>query len=214
MSQLSHMYTFHHSHIHSSKKFVHGWQSPQLALQFMALQLWSLFCSSSVWSPSLILFFTNALALPVTALYTITQPLEAGLQLFRVTRLREVWQAEGRLRFSHVILVPMLCNLQGASLSRYSTMINFPFLIVTGFFYSISFLWSRVPAALGSVLVRQLQHQGGTDPALFFTADILKKFTFKKFTPPWIRNFMIPFFSNFFGRKPVNSTVSILFTHV
>lgn len=110
MSQLSHMYTFHHSHIHSSKKFVHGWQSPQLALQFMALQLWSLFCSSSVWSPSLILFFTNALALPVTALYTITQPLEAGLQLFRVTRLREVWQAEGRLRFSHVILVPMLCN--------------------------------------------------------------------------------------------------------
>lgn len=81
MSQLSHMYTFHHSHIHSSKKFVHGLQSPQLALQFMALQLWSLFCSSSVWSPSLILFFTNALALPVTALYTITQPLEAGLQL-------------------------------------------------------------------------------------------------------------------------------------
>lgn len=197
MSQLSHMYTFHHSHIHSSKKFVHGWQSPQLALQFMALQLWSLFCSSSVWSPFLILFFTNALALPVTALYTITQPLEAGLQLFRVTRLREVWQAEGRLRFSHVILVPMLCCLQGASLSRYTSMINFPFLIVTGFFYSIPFLWSRVPAALGSVLVRQLQHQRGPNPPLFFTADILKKITYKKFIPPWIRNFMIPFFQIF-----------------
>lgn len=86
---------------------------------FFNCGLGSLVCSSSVWSPSLILFFTNALALPVTALLLhshfkqdcISSELPASGRFGR---------QEGRLRCSHVVLVPMLCCLPGASLSQYN----------------------------------------------------------------------------------------------